>query len=380
MATRTGLEPRHEELLEGAVDGIDAVYDRLADVDAADTGRRDLRAVPTYTIDPADARDYDDALAVRDGAEGRTVYVHIADVPAVVQPGSEVDRVACTRALSTYWPDDVDHMLPGGLAEECSLTAGDDQPAATVEMTVDAGGAVVDHDIYRSVVRADANLSTAEADRLLTGETGRDAEEHLHQLRAVADSLDAVHGADAADASERLVEEFMVYTNGVCAEAMAEEGLGIYRVHGMPQDGWADRFEQHFRALGYRIPDGYIADADDPVTVAQELAEHEELDAVPSVPSPDDIAQGAAPRAYYDTFCRGHQDLGRLAYAPFTSPIRRYPDIINWRVLHGSFDGDARDLRAIARHVNSREDAQTEEAFERLLTDGASRSAGEGEG
>ncbi|MDY6765734.1 MAG: ribonuclease catalytic domain-containing protein [Candidatus Nanohaloarchaea archaeon] len=374
MATRSGLAPRHEELLEGQVDGIDAVRSRLDDI-RTDRSREDLRTVPTYTIDPADARDYDDALSVQyDGGRG-TVYVHIADVPALLDPGGGVDRVARTRALSTYWPDDVNHMLPGGLAEDLSLTAGDDQPVNTVEMTVDADGAVVDHDIYRSVIRTDANLSTAEAHRLLE-RGGRQEARDLRRLRSVAEGLDAAEGTDGVALPERLVEEFMVHTNGMCAEAMAEQGIGIYRVHGMPQDGWADRFEQHVRALGYRIPDGYIADADDPVTVAQELAEHDELDGVPSVPSADEIMDGAAPRAYYDTFCRGHQDLGRLAYAPFTSPIRRYPDIINWRILHDSFAGDVHELRGIVRHVNAMEDAQTQEAIERILGD-VSRSGEE---
>ncbi len=141
-------------------------------------GRRDLRELATFTIDPVTARDYDDAISATalDGS-GWRVWVHIADVSAFVTPRSALDREAYRRATSVYVPGAVEPMLPQSLSGgACSLVAGQDRLTVTVELTVQAGGRVGSTSMYRSVIRSDARLDYDRVDRIFAGlEPGADA-------------------------------------------------------------------------------------------------------------------------------------------------------------------------------------------------------------
>ncbi|MCW2985724.1 MAG: ribonuclease, partial [Conexibacter sp.] len=145
--------------------------ERVEDRDPGTAGRRDLRPLPTFTIDPTTARDFDDAISAEERGDGQwRVWVHIADVSAYVRPGSPVDREAYRRATSVYVPGAVEPMLPELLSNgACSLVAGQERLAVTVEMDLD-GADVVRTAFYRSRIRNDERLDYDRVDRIFAGE------------------------------------------------------------------------------------------------------------------------------------------------------------------------------------------------------------------
>ncbi len=344
------------------------------------TGRRDLRDLPTFTIDPVTARDYDDAIsseALEDGSW--RVWVHIADVCAYVAPRSSIDGEAYRRATSVYVPGAVEPMLPAVLSNDvCSLVPEQDRLAVTVEMSVSPARQVLGASMYRSVIRSVQRLDYDRVDRIFAG-VERAAEpwgEPLAAARAAAAALaqrrDA-HAAVVVDSAEpafsfdregnvmraelvaqteshRLIEQLMIAANEQVAGLLAQHKIPtLYRVHERPQGTAVERLIEQLASLGVPTPPG--AGGPNSHLTPQQAAD---VVGYASVIVSDWVAQtghgGRAltslilrslKQAYYDPHNRGHAGLASPSYCHFTSPIRRYPDLVCHRGLLSAVAGEA---------------------------------------
>ncbi len=336
--------------------------------DALD-GRRDLRSVPTLTIDPVSARDFDDAVSASELDDGGwRVWVHIADVSAFVAQRSLVDREAYRRGTSVYVPGAVEPMLPQALSNDaCSLVPGQDRLAVTVEMDV-GGEGVKRASIYRSVIRSDKRLAYEEVDAVFAGSSR--AEDPwgpvLASARAAAGALAARRSGGSAvvlegaepefvfdragnvagesiieqTESHRLIEHLMIAANEQVARVLEQARVpALYRVHERPDGPAAERLIEQLASLGVptpAVPGGALT----PQQAADVVAEASALVAswVASqggrgARALNRLVLRSLQQAYYDPRNRGHAGLGLSHYCHFTSPIRRYPDLICHRAL-----------------------------------------------
>ena len=360
-------------------------------------GRVDLREELCFTIDPDTAKDFDDAVAVRREGDGYLAWVHIADVSHFVPAGSPIDRGAAERAFSVYVPGRVAPMLPPELSNDlCSLRPREDRLCVTVEVPFDAKFDPGEPTFYRSVIRSRERLTYGGAERILRGQetTGEDVTEGLRLAETLALELrrrrfargalrittreiqfafDGKGGVERAwlesePHAHMLVEELMILANEAVGGLLAgRRREAMYRVHERP----------------------------DPQAVAFLLAKLAELD-VPTPPAPDrerltpglaaklaaeiservsayveESGRGAEAfpalvlrslkQARYDPANLGHSGLASPAYGHFTSPIRRYPDLVLHRALLRELGvGDdplPDDLGGLAEHASTRERA-----------------------
>jgi ribonuclease R len=327
-------------------------------------GRKDLRGVCVVTIDPTDARDYDDAVSVeRLGAgKGWRLGVHIADVAAYVTPGSKVDAEARKRGNSVYLVDRCVRMLPEELTVRvCSLQPGEDHLTHTVEMTVGEDGSVSGVETFRSVIRSRACLTYDEVQAHFDGGArvrgGAEVERSVEELKEASEALRArrmaggaldfalpearcVLGEDgeavsfsrrAAKEAYALIEECMLAANRAVAEKVRAAGAAsVYRVHAEPDAEQWENMAAELGALG-------LKDAPRNGLEMSRLAKNLAGD------SRQEMAMLAMlrnmQRAVYSSECAPHFGLGFEAYAHFTSPIRRYPDLLLHRVLCAVEDG-----------------------------------------
>ncbi len=344
-------------------------------------GRRDLVELATFTIDPETARDFDDAISAQVDGDGWRVWVHIADVAAFVTPRSAVDREAYRRGTSTYVPGAVEPMLPTELSNgSCSLVPGEVRATVTVEMVVGSGG-VRSAAMYRSLIRSDARLDYGEVDRVFAG-SARSLHpwgEPLAAARAAAAALGALRSARssslvldtpepsfafdrgghvvAASASEqteshRLIEALMVAANEQVARCLAERGVpALYRVHEPPEPAAVLRLLDQLASLGVPTPAapgvmtpqqaGDIA-GEASALVASWVAQRDGRGAR----ALGSLVLRALKQAHYDDRNLGHAGLASSGYCHFTSPIRRYPDLICHRALLSAIAGEPTPDRA----------------------------------
>ena len=335
--------------------------------------RRDLTDLPTFTIDPVTARDFDDAISAQRLAGGATrIWVHIADVSAYVRPGSLIDREAARRGTSVYVPGRVEPMLPEPLSNEaCSLVPFEKRAAVTVELDY-AGTDVTRVRFYRSTIRSDARLTYEQVDRVFAGEepalecwatpleAARAVAAALHERRLGQDALELEtsepefrfdRGGHVAESrpseqteSHRLVEHLMIAANEQVAKLTAERGVpSLYRVHEKPDGESALRLVAQLASLGVATP---------PVREHMTPSEAAEAIAACSRAVTQHVARTGHGRdaltflilrslkqALYGPKPLGHAGLGLTHYTHFTSPIRRYPDLVAHRALLSAVGG-----------------------------------------
>ncbi|HUN79824.1 MAG TPA: RNB domain-containing ribonuclease [Solirubrobacteraceae bacterium] len=362
--------------------------------------RRDLRELVTFTIDPATARDFDDAISAErlpDG--GARIWVHIADVAAHVQPGSALDREARMRATSVYVPGAVEPMLPHALSSDaCSLQPGRDRAAVTVELDLD-GARVRRVAFHRSLIRSDERLDYDRVDRIFAGrerapepwgeslEVAREVARALGEARArragaltlestepefrFDDRGNVVEVSSAAVQSEshHLIEHLMIAANEAVAETLERHAAPcLYRVHERPQPERVRALVDQLASLGVATPP--VPDELTGTRAAQLVGEVSRL-LEAHLRRAERRGEGgrraltslvlrALQQAHYSPRNVGHAGLGSQCYCHFTSPIRRYPDIVCHRALLaviGAGEGAPRaaDLAELGQWTSERE-------------------------
>ncbi|MEK6326535.1 MAG: RNB domain-containing ribonuclease [Actinomycetota bacterium] len=328
--------------------------------------RRDLTQLLTFTVDPATARDFDDAVSAEPEGDGVRLWVHIADVAAHVRPGGGLDSEALRRGTSTYVPGTVEPMLPVALSDAaCSLAPGADRLAVTVEIDLDSGGEPGAVTFYRSRVRSDARLDYDQLDEFFAGRAqpppavaeplalARRAAAALAATRPLGsleiesfepefsfDAEGAVTGARSLPQTEahKLIEHLMILTNERVARLLEQRGVStLYRVHEQPEPQRVARLIEQLAALEVPTPPlpeplspsaaGELAGEISRAVAREAERRGHGRDAYTS------LVLRSLKQAYYSERNIGHAGLGSSAYAHFTSPIRRYPDLVAHRAL-----------------------------------------------
>ncbi len=327
-------------------------------------GRADLRTLPLVTIDPIDARDRDDAVYAEADKEpgnpgGHVVWVAIADVAAYVRPASPLDREARRRGNSTYFPDRVVPMLPDVLSGDlCSLHEHVDRPCLAVRMRIDAGGHKIAHQFFRAMMRSQASLHYAQVQAAMDGSPDAVTTPLLDPVirplyaayaavtlaRAVREPLDLdlperkiILSEDGAVTSvafrerldaHRLIEEFMIAANVAAAEELQRlKRPLLYRVHEQPSPEKLDALREVAGASGFVLAKGQVLKTSHLNRLLAQ-AQDTEFDELMNITTLRSMTQ-----AYYHPENFGHFGLALQNYAHFTSPIRRYSDLIVHRAL-----------------------------------------------
>jgi ribonuclease R len=354
--------------------------------------RRDLTAMRTFTVDPVTARDFDDAVSAERRGDGFRLWIHIADVAAHVRPGSALEAEAFARATSTYVPGTVEPMLPHALSSgACSLIPGVERLAVTAEIDVGAAGEPRRAVFYRSRVRSDARLSYEELDEHFAGRV-RPPQEIAEPLGIAREAAAALRGrrrcslevsssepefefsepgdvvaARAVEQTEAhsLIEQLMILTNERVAEHLERRrATTLYRVHEQPD---AQRIERLFDQLAaLDLPTPPLPERLSPTRAGELAAEASRLVAREAkrrghgADAYAGLVLRSLKQAYYSDRNLGHAGLSSPAYLHFTSPIRRYPDLIAHRALlatlsSGEVEPDPEPVREAGWHSSERE-------------------------
>ncbi|HJQ29042.1 MAG TPA: VacB/RNase II family 3'-5' exoribonuclease, partial [Rubrobacter sp.] len=328
--------------------------------------RQDLRHLPTVTIDGNDAKDFDDAISVERAGNGYTVWVHIADVTHYVEPGSALDKQAAYRGNSVYLPGTVAPMLPERLSNDvCSLRPHEDRAAVTLEMDVDADGEAKGFRALRSVITSDARLTYEAVDEFLRGEetvkqadlvrSAYDLSRRLKMRAARRGKLQlggrepeyqideggvpVAAGIRRSTPARELIEELMVLANESVAKMLDRKKWGVFRVHERPDEESLELLGQRLAAVGMQV---------DPTP--------ENLGTISQMAKSDAVNYlilRSIPRAMYAPQDLGHYGLALDHYTHFTSPIRRYADVLVHRALLD--DEPPEDLAGVSEYISERE-------------------------
>ena len=356
------LPYRFEPEVEQAADKIS---EAITPKDLA--GRRDFRGVTTFTIDPADAKDFDDALSYRKLENGNVeVGIHIADVTYYVTPGSAVDKEAFARGTSVYLVDRTIPMLPEKLSNKlCSLRPHEDKLTFSAVFEMNAKAKVISQWFGRTVINSDQRFDYEQAQRIIETKEGPLAEEilELHALAGIlrkqrfdkgAISFERPEMKVLVDESGRpvdvvqkeskesnwLIEEFMLLANRCVAEyatkrCKAKNPTFVYRIHENPDPEKLDSLRNFAHNFGHTL-----GDTSDPKRAASALNDlMKEAKGKPEENALQLLALRSMARARYSTDNVGHYGLAFQYYTHFTSPIRRYPDMMVHRLLAMYMDG-----------------------------------------
>lgn len=351
---------------------VEEAANRIPDtIDAAEISRRmDMRGVTTFTIDPRDAKDFDDALSIRKLSEQEfEVGVHIADVTHYVREGDIIDQEAERRATSVYLVDRTIPMLPERLCNNlCSLRPNEDKLCFSVVFRMNAEAEVLDYKIARTVIHSDRRFTYEEAQERIETAQGDFCVEVL-QLDALAKKLRARRFASGAIAFERvevrfnidekgkplsvyfkepkdsnnLVEEFMLLANRTVATHIGKHKKGeksspktfVYRVHDQPNPDKLSNFATFIKRFGYRLKTtGKSCDISSAINaLLDQVQGKKEQNLI------ETLAVRSMAKAVYSTDNIGHYGLAFDYYTHFTSPIRRYPDMMVHRLLERYLSG-----------------------------------------
>ncbi len=375
----------------------DMPAEAIAEADAAELpgieGRVDLRETPLLTIDPADAKDHDDAVWAAPDDDpsnkgGYVVIVAITDVSWFVRPGSRLDREALRRGNSVYLPDRVVPMLPERLSNDlCSLRERENRPCLAVRMRIDARGRKLDHSFMRATMRSAAKLSYEAAQARMDGPAPDAADavgETLRHLRGAYDArwkerterapldldlperkllfgedgeVSGVAKLERLDA-HRLIEEFMILANVAAAETLERAKTAqIYRTHDAPDPERLDATRDQLASLGYSLVKGGSVRPRHFNQLLKIAGERDQRELV------SELVLRTQRQAIYSDENVGHFGLNLARYSHFTSPIRRYADLTIHRALirtlkfgaGGQTDDEAAALPKIAEDISDLE-------------------------
>lgn len=366
-----GLPYKYPEKVEAAANKIPD------DISAEEIAKReDMRNTTTFTIDPRDAKDFDDALSIKQLKNGRwEVGVHIADVTHYVQEGDTIDKEGESRATSIYLVDRTIPMLPERLSNNlCSLRPHEDKLCYSVIFELDDEANIKKHRITRTVIHSDRRFTYEEAQDIIEGAEG-DFKEDILQLNDLAKKLRAKRFNDGAIAfdrhevrfeidekgkplsvyfkyakdSNKLIEEFMLLANKTVAEFVGNVPKNknaktfVYRIHDIPNTEKMENLSEFIRRFGYKIK------VDGTKTNVSKAINHllDEVSGKPEENLISTIAIRAMAKAIYSTVNIGHYGLAFEYYTHFTSPIRRYPDMMVHRLLTRYLDGG----RSVNKHL-----------------------------
>ena len=368
--------------------------------------RKDFRKITTFTIDPFDAKDFDDALSIRKLENGRwEVGIHIADVSHYVKPNSILDKEAFVRATSVYLVDRVVPMLPEILSNNvCSLRPNEEKLTFSAVFEIDEEAQIKKEWFGRTIINSDRRFTYEEVQDILEGKDG-DFKEEIYLLNGLAKKLRAKRMADGSITFEReevkfnldekgnptgvyfkvmkdsnqLIEDFMLLANRRVAEyiALARKAGEIekkksdlrrpflYRVHASPSPQKIQEFSTFVATFGYRMNSGNNKSIS---TSLNQLLK--EVQGKPEANMIETLAIRTMAKAIYTTENIGHYGLGFHYYTHFTSPIRRYPDVMAHRLLQFYIDADEfkkigkpadqNEIEQECKHCSEREKAASE--------------------
>ncbi|WP_296312106.1 ribonuclease R [Erythrobacter sp.] len=355
------LAPRSFSMIAIAKHGIPHIFPeevleeapRAAKLKLSEKTREDLRHLPIVAIDPADARDHDDAIwAEPDGQGGFNAVVAIADVSFYVRPGSALDREARKRGNSVYFPDRVVPMLPEVLsADVCSLKEGEDRAAMACHLHINADGKVSSFRFTRALVRIAHNIAYEDAQKavdssappeylanlweawraLCAARTARDPLElELPERRVVLDAegrIAEIAIRERLDA-HRVVEDFMIAANVAAAKALeAKTAPVVYRIHEPPSREKLIALRDYLATMGKKLALGQVVTPGLFNRMLKDVTDEAEKALVM------EAVLRSQTQAYYGPANAGHFGLSLGSYAHFTSPIRRYSDLLVHRAL-----------------------------------------------
>ena len=353
--------------------------------------RRDFRNVLTFTIDPVDAKDFDDALSIRVQKNGNyEIGVHIADVSHYVLPGTQLDEAAYAKATSVYLPDRVNPMLPEHISNVlCSLRPHEDKLTFSAVFEMTPKGQVKKHWLGRTVIHSDHRFTYEEVQEIIEQQTGTYSDEVLllhhiaqrlrkkrfdngainfssQEVRFKLDEKGKPIGIVVKESKEshQLIEEFMLLANRIVAEDVSKVKIDKkdlpfpYRVHDLPSEEKMIPFMAFARKFGHKF------DTSSPDKIAESF--NTMLQDVAGKPEQHVLEQlgiRTMAKAAYTVENIGHYGLGFENYCHFTSPIRRYPDILAHRILQEVLIGKVKadkKLEQKCKHCSERERAAME--------------------
>lgn len=370
-----------DEFPPEVMDEADAFAVKVTEAEATEGNRRDLRQLPLITIDGEDARDFDDAVYAEPKAGGWRLVVAIADVSHYVKERSALDAEALNRATSVYLPDRVLPMLPERLSNGiCSLRPDEDRLCMVADMTFDRHGQRRSHELYPAVMRSVARCTYNEVQDVLDGKDvphRNFLKPRFEELMALARALMGMRKARGAidfdvpehkvvlgedglplrmekrerKDSHRLIEECMLAANEAVAAYFQDEGLPtVYRFHGEPDPQKLAAFAVLAEAYGFQL------DVEDGVSSKELDAFITQLEGHPEQRALNQLLLRSMMQAVYTATRVGHYGLAAENYLHFTSPIRRYPDLLVHRILKAVW----------ARKGKRPSDAQLDREEERL--------------